>query len=313
MPRVSVIMPVLNAEPFIGAAIASVQAQSFRDWELIVVDDGSTDASAGIVADAQRGDPRIRLVDNSAGPTHGAAAARNIGMQRAEGAFIAYLDADDVYEPDKLAHETELLASYPDAAMVYGPTLWWRGPADAWTWKQPMKREAGHLHRPTVLLRKAIVSGDWQVPCTCGVLIRREAIERVGGFDERFRLYEDQTLWAKLFLLLPVHVHDRCHARYLQHAASTSSAAVKTGEYDQHAKHTARGEFLAWLDDHCRAAEVDDPVLRRELRIARSPYVAGESLRHRIDLTRFAVRQLSRKVRGRMIRLAKSIRASGQR
>lgn len=312
MPVVSVIMPVLNGERFIGAAIASVQAQTFRDWELVVIDDGSTDASAEIVEEALRDDPRIRLVDNRGGPVHGAAAARNLGMRRAEGELIAFLDADDLYEPGKLADEVALLASHPEAAMVYGPALWWRDGDDSWSWREPMRREAGKLHRPTLLLRKVIVSGDWQVPCTCCVLIRRAAIDRVGGFDERFRLYEDQTLWAKLFMLLPVYVHDRCHARYRQHAGSTSAAAAKAGEYAQHANHSARGDFLAWVDAYCRDAEIDDTRLHRAIRVARSPYIEVQGLQHKIDLTWFASKHHARILGARAIRLAKIIRGLGR-
>jgi len=312
MPRVSVIMPVLNAERFIGEAIASVQAQTFPDWELIVIDDGSTDGSARVAEEAGLADPRIRLVDNRAGPTHGAAAARNLGMRLATGALIAFLDADDLYEPGKLADEVALLDANPDVAVVYGPALWWNDGGPPRRWIQSMRREAGRAYPPTVLLRKVIVANDWEVPCTCSVLIRRQAIERVGGFDERFRLYEDQTLWAKLFLVLPAYVHATCHARYRQHAASTSAAATRAGEYSQHANHSARGEFLAWLDEYCRGSGVADAHLHREIRIARSPYVEGHGLQHRLDLTRLALRRLLRRMRGRAIRLSKIIRGRGR-
>lgn len=311
MPLVSVIMPVLNAERFIGEAIASVQTQTFRDWELVVVDDGSTDASARIVEEVLRGDPRIRLIDNRVSATHGAAAARNLGIRMAAGRLIAFLDADDVYEPEKLADEVALLAAHPDVAMVYGPAMWWNDEGAPRPWIQSMRREAGRAYAPTILLRKVIVSGVWEVPCTCCVLIRREAIERVGGFDERFRLYEDQTLWAKLFLLYPAYVHARCHARYRQHAGSTSAGAARAGEYSHHAAHSSRGPFLAWLEDHCRASGVTDTRLLGEIRVARSPYVEGSGLQHWVDLTRLAVRNHFRKLRGRAIRLAKIIRGAG--
>jgi glycosyltransferase involved in cell wall biosynthesis len=307
-----VIMPVLNAERFIGAAIASVQAQTFDDWELLVVDDGSTDASARIVVDAQRGDPRIRLVDNRAGPAHGAAVARNIGIAQAEGDLVAFLDADDLYEPDKLADEVELLAAHPEAAMVYGPALWWRDGDESWSWTEPMHREAGRLHMPTSLLRRVIVSGDGQVPCTCSVLIRREALVRVGGFEERFRLYEDQTLWVKLFLSFPVYVHDSCHARYRQHSDSTSAMAARAGEYAQHENHAARGAFLSWVDHYCNSAGVNDPRLRRAIRVARSPYIENQGFQHRLDLARVATKHHLRKLRARAARLAKSLRGFGR-
>src|SRR5437763_14589481 len=99
MPTVSVIIPAFNAELYIGAAIQSVISQSFQDWDLIVVNDGSTDATPTIVSDFARRDPRIRLINQQNGKL---AKARNSGIAAASGEFIAFLDADDVWVPDKL-------------------------------------------------------------------------------------------------------------------------------------------------------------------------------------------------------------------
>ncbi len=98
-PLVSVIMPVYNAQSFVSEAIKSVQGQTFMHWELIVVNDGSTDASERIVSDFCDSDSRIRLIQRENGKL---AKARNTGIQSASGELIAFLDADDVWEPDKL-------------------------------------------------------------------------------------------------------------------------------------------------------------------------------------------------------------------
>lgn len=98
-PLVSVIMPSFNAERFIAESIESVIAQTVRDWELIVVDDGSTDGTAAIVAAYRQRDPRIRLITQPA--NRGPAAARNIGLDQAQGELIAFIDSDDVWFPEK--------------------------------------------------------------------------------------------------------------------------------------------------------------------------------------------------------------------
>src|SRR5690348_12271975 len=103
MVQVSVITPVRDGRAFLGEAIASVQAQTVQDWEMLIVDDGSTDGSAEFAAAAARADPRIRLV--ASGARRGAAAARNAGIRRARGEFVALLDADDLFEPAKLQVE----------------------------------------------------------------------------------------------------------------------------------------------------------------------------------------------------------------
>lgn len=102
-PRVSVIMPVHDAAAFVGSAIASVQGQSFAGWELLAVDDGSHDASAAILARAASNDARIRLL--SSGGNLGPWAARNVAMAAARGRYLAFLDADDLWHPEKLARQ----------------------------------------------------------------------------------------------------------------------------------------------------------------------------------------------------------------
>ncbi|MEE6289002.1 glycosyltransferase family 2 protein [Georgenia sp. MJ173] len=108
VPAVSVIMPMHNSAAFVAASIRSVQAQTFSSWELLVVDDSSTDASAAVVAPMAAADPRIRLLVNS-GP-RGAAGARNIAIAAARGRYHAFLDSDDLWLPAKLERQLELMA-----------------------------------------------------------------------------------------------------------------------------------------------------------------------------------------------------------
>ena len=111
--RVSVVMPVHNAATFLADAVASVQAQSLTEWELIAVDDGSTDGSAAILTTMAAMDSRIRVL-NTAGNL-GAGAARNIAMNTARGRYLAFLDADDLWHPEKLTCQLAFMNSHPAA------------------------------------------------------------------------------------------------------------------------------------------------------------------------------------------------------
>ncbi len=290
MTRVSVVTPFLDAERYLEQAIASVVAQTLADWELLLVDDGSRDRSLAIAEAAARSDPRIRLITASASAARGAAAARNRGIAAASSDLIAFLDADDLYQPEKLAVDVEVLDAQPRAAMVYGPTEWWRDEPKPFRWIEAMHRESGRLHVPPVLLNRAILANAWRVPCTCSVTIRRDAILAVGGFEESFRLYEDQTLWAKLFLAYPVYVQGRCLARYRQHPGSTSARTTGPGADSPREAHRSRARFLEWLAAYIERQGFDDRSTRSAMRLARAPY-CGSGPQRLVDLARLAGRR----------------------
>ncbi len=107
MPSVSILTPAFNVGRFVDQTVASAQAQTFADWELIVVDDGSTDDTGARVESAARRDPRIRLV--SPGRNQGIAASRNLGIDAARGRFLAFLDADDLWDTDKLERQLQFM------------------------------------------------------------------------------------------------------------------------------------------------------------------------------------------------------------
>ncbi|UVK41543.1 glycosyltransferase [Mesorhizobium sp. AR10] len=293
--RVTIITPFLNAEATLGEAIASVWDQTVTDWELLLVDDGSTDDSVKIANDVAATDPRIKVLRRPPGSKRGAAAARNAGIEASSGDLLAFLDADDLYEPHML--ETVLAAAdaNPEAAMIFGPTRWWYPDGESPDWIEPTDGLAGRLHQPPRLLSRLLLMQDGHVPCTCSVLVRRSAIELVVGFEERFRLYEDQALWVKLFLRYPAYVTPICLSRYRQHSGSVSADAAKRGLYDRMASHAARAPFLDWLTEYVVKSGIKDPKLDRAIRLARSPYTSEPTVRNKADrLSLKAAMQLAR-------------------
>ncbi len=183
MPEVSVILPVYNVARFVRAAIESVLSQSWRDLELIAIDDGSTDSTAGAVEEID--DHRIvRLQQTHQGP----AAARNAGLGRACGQFIAFLDGDDVWLPGKLERDIAFLEAHRDAALIFSQM---RIIDEA-------GRDAGRTVRKwcgVLGLRDLVIENKIG---TSTVVIRRETALRVGQFDEDLPAASDYDYWLRM-------------------------------------------------------------------------------------------------------------------
>jgi len=266
-PRVTVITIFLNEERFIEEAIQSVLAQTYDAWEYLLVDDGSTDASTAIAKRYAAQHPeRVRYLNHAGHANHGMSTSRNLGLRHAGGEYIALLDADDVYLPDKLHEQVAMLDAMPDVAMLYGRTRYWFSWIGAASEQSDSLTEAAprldtRIKPPEALawyLRKEIY-----FPCTCSILVRRQALDAVGAFEESFRgTYEDMVFYSKLFLRFPVYVADQCWDLYRQHPASCWAVATSSGEYRQGWAGPARLRFLRWLNDHLNAAEVRVPELR---------------------------------------------------
>jgi len=196
MPRTSVIIPLFDKAPFIGRAVNSVLAQTFTDFELIVVDDGSTDVGLQIVR--QFDDSRLRVIQqNNAGP----GAARNRGLAEAKGEFVAFLDADDEWLPEFLAESVRLLDRQSSATAVASGYI--EHPAGAS--RESMWRARG-LSDGVVKLdeatdpKLAISLLAYMTPCT--TVARIDVLKKFGGFYERDHCVygEDADLWLKLLL-----------------------------------------------------------------------------------------------------------------
>ena len=198
-PTVSVVMPVYNVERFVAHAIDSVLAQSFADFELIIVDDGGTDGSMAIVR--QYSDPRIRIISQA---NRGLAGARNTGIAASEAPFVALLDSDDAMAPEKLERHVIHLRANPDVGVSYaGAELMDEAGVLLGIRQSPMR---GPVSAADVFCGLVIKNGS--VP-----VFRRAALEdgsytlagssRVHYFDETLRRSEDVEFWTRLALTTP--------------------------------------------------------------------------------------------------------------
>jgi glycosyltransferase involved in cell wall biosynthesis len=188
-PLVSVIIPTYNRGWIIKEAIDSVLAQDYRDFELIVVDDGSTDNTPEVL-DAYRGTIKVFRQENK-----GVSAARNRGIAEASGRFIAFLDSDDLWLPQKLSRQVEFFNTTPDALICQTEEVWIRSGVRV----NPKKRHqkpSGMIFEPSLAL--CLVSPS-------AVMIRRSLLEIVGNFDETLPACEDYDLWLRISCRFPVY------------------------------------------------------------------------------------------------------------
>lgn len=268
-PTVSVVIIFLDpGAGYLGEAIESVRAQRLTDWELLLVDDGSSDDSSALAKAAAAAEPdRIRYLEHPNHENRGMSASRNRGIAAARGRYLAFLDADDTYLPDRLAHHVAILDRRPEIAMVYGPYLYWH----SWEARavEPDRVSALGLatetvHPPPSILEAFIRSGGHILPGICSLTARREAVAEVGGFEPDFRgCYEDQVFLSKITGRFAVYVTDRCLDRYRQHGHSCTAQAALTGEYRPGLPHPARERFLRWLDDYLARHGLKDRSIER--------------------------------------------------
>jgi glycosyltransferase involved in cell wall biosynthesis len=270
LPLVSVVVPVWNAERFLAETIESVIAQTWPRWELLLADDGSTDRSPEIVRlYAERHPEKILCLEHPGRANRGESATRNLGLRAGRGDLFAFLDADDLWLPEKLERQVPLLLARPEAGWLYGNTEYWFEDSGR-SFVPPLGLPAGTLVEPPHLLTR-FLRREAGVPCTCGLLVRREAVERTGGFDESFRsMYADQVFYARLALTSPVLVDHGCWERYRQHPDSACAVSKKEGTARE-----ARRIYLTWLERTLKERGVSDPnlwsALRRELRACLHP------------------------------------------
>ncbi len=215
MPEVSVVVTAFNQARWLDEAIEDVRRQTFPDWELVVVDDGSTDDTRVIVARHEE-DRRVRYVFQV---NQERSAARNRGIAESAGRHVAFLDADDRWLPEKLAKQVAALAADPEAAFCYTPARFVDRDGTPLPVRKPPRAIAGRIF-PALVRANAIILAS--------VVARRDRLAEVGGFDATLPAYgcEDWDLWLRLARRWPVAVVDEELTLYRRHAGNTAREQV---------------------------------------------------------------------------------------
>jgi len=264
-PAVSVITIFYNEARFLPEAIESVLSQTYSAWELLLVDDGSSDESTEIALRYAAAYPqKIRYLEHEGHTNRGMSAARNLGLRHARGRYLAFVDADDVWLPHKLASQIPRLDALPEVDMLYATTEYWH----SWTgsaedrardhlWK-PVENET--IFAPPELLR-LFLDRKILMPCIGSILVRRKLVEDIGGWEESFRgLHEDQVFFAKICLNAKVAASPLLVDRYRQHPDSCCAVVGDSPEL-----HQSKERFLDWLADHLVRFNVADSECWRAL------------------------------------------------
>lgn len=205
MPSISVVMPVHDAADYLPEAIESILAQTHHDFEFVIVDDGSRDVSAEIIAGYASRDPRIRMLYQE---RQGVAAALNAGIDQAQGSILARMDADDKAHPGRLAHQLALLQQHPDVVAVGSSVVA----------IDESGVERGTLTYPSAIESVPQAIGLSTVVCHPTAMIRLDALRQAGGYRPEFEGAEDYDLWLRLLAsgrIMNVReplLHHRLHA-----------------------------------------------------------------------------------------------------
>lgn len=248
---VSVITTFLNAEKFIAESVQSVLQQTCSNWELLLVDDGSIDRSTEIAKAFERQySPKVRYICHENRQNLGISASRNLGIQMSKGAYIAFLDADDIWPPDKLEIQIKEFRQNPTAGMVYGKHRYW------YSWDKASKQShADYIQDHMVRADRIINPPDLIIlllrqiatmPGICNIMFKRRVLEKVSGFENSFRtFYEDQVIISKVCLSFPVYVSNAIVAFYRQHSHSMCAEMGKTKAW-----RIESDKYLDWFQSH---------------------------------------------------------------
>jgi glycosyltransferase involved in cell wall biosynthesis len=275
-PLVSVVVIFYNPGAFFSDALDSVLAQTFTDWELLLVDDGSRDGSSERAQHYAAQQPeKVRYIQHPGGINRGMSATRNLGLEQAKGSYVALLDADDLWLPNKLAEQLGILAANPEAAALFGRAkIWhsWSTEATQPDWLNLGALDADRLIAPPELLQQWLRDETFQ-PCTSEFIAKTEALRAVGGWDETFKgLYEDNVLYTRLFTRFPVYAASHTWSLYRQHPDNCCHQAMARGEWALGKPSPAKERILLWIQRHLEATNCQDPAVLRTLQEALLPF-----------------------------------------
>lgn len=234
MAEVSIITPLYNGIETLRETAESVLNQDFGDWEWILFDDGSSDGTKEAASTLCEVNPgRIFYYEHEDGKNYGTAYTRNRAVEKSSGKIIAFMDQDDVWHRNRLSHQLGLLKTMHNCAMIWGPVLYWYKNRE---FKQPVKYKGRNLdekiYEPPKFVE--IFLKDLRgTPLPGASLLKREAFDSVGGFEESIRGSEDIVLWIKIAFSYPIYYEDTILMKYRKHQDSTLRRAMQSGEMNE--------------------------------------------------------------------------------
>ncbi|MBD2513109.1 glycosyltransferase [Nostoc muscorum FACHB-395] len=209
-PTVSVIIPTYQRGHLVSQAINSVLAQTYKDYEIIVINDGSQDNTPQVLAEFS--DRRITAIHQA---NQGLSAARNAGIRSARGKYIAFLDDDDLWEPQKLEKQIPVLEANPRIGLIYSDSLFFSD-------KRGLLPGSYNTAFPTPNLQVLWTLFRYNYIPVLTVVVRRDCLDKVGLFDETLRYCGDYDLWLRLIEKFPIYFLNQPLARYRRSPNSLS-------------------------------------------------------------------------------------------
>ena len=273
-PLVSCIIIFFNAQAFIQEAIESILVQTYGFWEILLVDDGSTDGSTQIAKQYAATKPqRILYLNHPNHQNQGMSASRNLGIAQSKGEYIAFLDSDDRWIATKLAEQVSIMMANPEAAMVYGKSRYWyswRGDGMKADYFSKLGAQSDTLVYPPHLLTQFLRSNGG--PSLGSTLVRRSIFSTIGKFEIAFRgMCEDQVFFAKIFLNAPIFIASQYWHDYRQHPNSCTVQSLRQPAED----FSSWGKYLLWLETYMKTMNVEDSeawtIVQSELESYRHP------------------------------------------
>jgi glycosyltransferase involved in cell wall biosynthesis len=253
MPKVSVIIPSYNSMAFLPEVVESVLAQTFTNFELIIIDDGSSDRTsewAGKIPD-----PRVKLICQA---NQGVSVARNTGIAYSQGDYIAFLDADDVWKPTKLEQQAKVLDTNPEIGLVHTFVTYINEQG------KPLF-DAGRYHKPENVWKEMLAREDL-IFCGSTPMVRRQCFETCGVFNSALKGCEDWECWTRIAARYPFQVLEEPLVFYRQHPNNA------TKNIDLMLLHISRAIETAFKSVPARLQ-----YLKRRSHARTSLYLAGKS------------------------------------
>lgn len=274
-PLVSVVLPFYNEEAFLAETVESVLAQTYPTLEVLLVDDNGSVACTQMAKQyAAQWPGKVRYIEHEGHANKGPAASRNLGIQSASGTLIAFVDADDVWLPNKIEEQVKIFQTHSGVSMVVEASRYW------YSWENqgqpdkviPVGAAAGQCYAPPALALQLYPLASGDAPCPSSIVMTKAALQRIGGFEESFvgfcQAYEDQAFLSKIYLQEVVYVSGECHNLYRQRKGSAMHRMLAGGNYEK-----ARHHFLTWLKNYMEVKGYHHPdvenLLQRSLQQSR--------------------------------------------